>query len=153
MVTFYRKILGARTIPGERVRMPGALLATQLRMGSSRAAEPEARAAERVGRRVTERGQATSRNIDRRLVRLRWSPEPMAHRKGSAEPMARRELTERGTGQALTSSLQARSPPSRGGGERTTFRPSEKMGDWLEANRYHLPQKGSRSHFGRIATK
>ena len=71
-----------------------ALQAAELRMGGSRAAEPEARTAETVGERTAEEGLATGRTSSRPSARPRWNAEPMARR-------------ERGTGTRAVPPVEA----------------------------------------------
>ena len=67
---------GARTIPGKPARRLGTLLVAQLHMGSSRAAEPEARTLENGGKAETEEESVTGLSSDRLVIRLRQTAEP-----------------------------------------------------------------------------
>ncbi len=61
------------------------MLATQLHMGSSRAAEPGARTLESGSKAEKEEGSVTGRISDRLAIRLRQTAEPVA-RRSSAGP-------------------------------------------------------------------
>ena len=118
-----------------------ALQAAELRMGGSRAAEPEARTAETVGERTAEKGSVlvTGRTSGRPSVRPRWK----------AEPMARGERMEPGPELSLMSTRRALLPLSRRGGVRTTLRPSEIEEDRLRLILYRPTRKGLPGGWGR----
>ena len=95
-------ILGARTIPGKPALRAVALLVAQLPLGSSRAAELEAR--------TTEGGD------EEILVELVVGPsigQFNSHRKPIAEPWARKECVKWEIGQFPSPVLRAHSLPTR----------------------------------------
>ena len=107
---------GAKTIPGKPAPRAGALLVAQLPLGSSRAAELEAR--------TTEGGD------EEILVELVVGPsigQFNSHRKPIAEPWARKECVKWEIGQFPSPALRARSLPMRRRGRRRLCRVRREM--------------------------